>query len=332
MWFEKLVGFEEISPTQVRENITIDGEFIISKVNGNKYRCGKLELSSLENLRKIAPPGDNSFGQLTVTEVVGDISVLHKDMSNKGAVFQAASQFNLLEMVGPQISPEKGVGIYEYDKTQGPACAIACGAGTIYRNYFVDLHGQKGQTENSQIDCLEELGFYFGNINDNLWEMRNGYALVTRTGLSIIDQKIKSLSAGQYDLVKGKLKVGIQKNTQVTISYDGLLVTQVYCSALPIAYSSIDYIKWESFARLILEATYEATFHVALQNFHQTGNKILYLTLVGGNAFGNPSAWIFDAIRKSLDKFSTVPLDVRMVSYKKSNPDTAEFIRSFYNK
>ena len=35
-----------------------------------------------------------------------------------------ASQFNLLEMTVPGIIPEKGVGIYEFDKTQGSACAI----------------------------------------------------------------------------------------------------------------------------------------------------------------------------------------------------------------
>jgi len=62
---------------------------------------------------------------------------LHCDIENTNALFQAASQFNLLEMIVPHISPEQGVDRYENDFTQGPACAIACGAGTIYRNYFV---------------------------------------------------------------------------------------------------------------------------------------------------------------------------------------------------
>ncbi len=329
MWFEKLMGFEEISSEHVRENITLDWNGIISKINGRKYIFGKLDIPSLEELRNLTSQIDIRPDKLSLSEIVGDITILHKDISNNGAVFQAASQFNLLEMVGPQVTPEKGVGIYEYDNTQGPACAVACGAGTIYRNYFVDLQGQTGQTETNQIDCLEKLGQYFGNENGTLWKMKNGYALVTIEGLSTIDQKIRSLTKEEYQIAKGKLKVGIQKDTQVTISNDDLFVTQVYCSALPIAYSFIDYIKWESFARLILEATYEATFHVAVQNYHLTGNKILYLTLVGGNAFGNPSHWIFDAIRQSLDKFSNVPLDVRMVSYKSSNPATSEFVMAF---
>ena len=260
MWFEELMGFDEVSPSQVRENIVLEGDCLISKINGRQYNCGKLLIQSLEELRNLTSPLDIHPDKLSLSEVVGDVAMLHKDPKNKGTVFQAASQFNLLEMVGPQVTPEKGVGIYEYDKTQGPACAVACGAGTIYRNYFVNVQGQTGQMETIQIDCLDDLGYYFGNENEALWKMRNGYALATRQGLSMVDQNIKSLSKEAYQLVKGKLKVGIQKDTQVNISNDELLVTQVYCSALPIAYSSIDYVKWESFARLILEATYEATF------------------------------------------------------------------------
>lgn len=329
MWFQELMGFDEVSPSQVRENIVLEGDCLISKINSRQFNCGKLLIPSLQELRNLTSQLNFKQNRLSLSEMVGNVTDLHADSRNNGAVFQAASQFNLLEMVGPQVTPEKGVGVYEYDKTQGPACAVACGAGTIYRNYFVKVQGQIGQTETTQIDCLDELGYYFGNENESLWKMRNGYALATRQGLSIIDQNIKSLSKEEYQVVKAKLKVGIQKDTQVTISNDELLVTQVYCSALPIAYSSIDYLKWESFARLILEATYEATFHVAIQNYYSTGNNILYLTLVGGNAFGNPSHWIFDAIRQSLDKFSDVPLDVRMVSYKKTNSETTAFIRDY---
>jgi hypothetical protein len=39
--------------------------------------------------------------------------------------------------------PEQGVGRYENDFTQGPACAVSAGAGTIYRNYWVPVNGEK---------------------------------------------------------------------------------------------------------------------------------------------------------------------------------------------
>jgi hypothetical protein len=32
--------------------------------------------------------------------------------------------------------PEHGVTVYSGDPTQGPACALACAAGSVYRNYF----------------------------------------------------------------------------------------------------------------------------------------------------------------------------------------------------
>jgi hypothetical protein len=42
-------------------------------------------------------------------------------------------------------SPEQGIDIHEHDHTQGPACAIAAGAGTIYRNYFARVNGPNGE-------------------------------------------------------------------------------------------------------------------------------------------------------------------------------------------
>jgi hypothetical protein len=66
---------------------------------------------------------------------------MHQSPKNAGALFQVASQFNLLEMVLPRVTPEHGVTRYAHDHTQGPACAIAAGAATIYRNYFVPVDG-----------------------------------------------------------------------------------------------------------------------------------------------------------------------------------------------
>ena len=69
-----------------------------------------------------------------------------------------ASQFNLLEMVSPTVTPEHGVTRYQHDRTQGPACAIAAGAATIYRNYFAPVGGGYGQTTERQFDGLADLG------------------------------------------------------------------------------------------------------------------------------------------------------------------------------
>lgn len=326
MWFEKLVGFKEENPDQVKENLILDKDTITSKINSQKYTCGTLEVTSLKELKKSASPIEIYKDRISISEIVGNIQELHIDSNNQNSIFQAASQFNLLEMIGPHVSPVKGVGIYENDYTQGPACAISCGAGTIYRNYFVLLNGQLGQTTNIQIDCLEEIGKELKNENSSLWIMRNGYALANLEGLKIISRHLDKLTPIEYEELKEKLKVGIQWNTEVTISANKQLVSQVYCSALPVRYSQIHPQYWENFARLILEATYEATFYAALKNYEITGNNKLFLTLVGGGAFGNELKWIFDSIEKAIVKFRNTPLDLRIVSYQKSNYYTRDFI------
>ena len=328
MWFEKLVGFTEDNPEQVRQNIEIRANILKSKVNGAEYNFGRLEVPTLEELQKLAPSLDNYNSKIQVSEVVGDVQMLHKDPSNNVALFQAASQFNLLEMVRPGITPEKGVESYEDDLTQGPACAVACGAGTIYRNYFANVNGEVGQSSDNQIDCLKDIGVELGNKESSLWEMKNGYALANIEGLNYITNKINKLSIQEYENLKSKLRVGIQWNTEVTLDNNSKnLITQVYCSALPVRYSYISSVHWTAFARLILEATYEATFYAALMNYNQNGNNKVFLTLVGGGAFGNRSEWIIDAIRKSIIKFSNTPLDIRIVSYENSKLEVRELVR-----
>src|SRR6202790_4074637 len=83
---------------------------------------------------------------------------MHRSPENTGALFQVASQFNLLEMVSPTVTPEQGVARYQNDHTQGPACAIAAGAATIYRNYFAPVGGSYGQAADRQLDGLADLG------------------------------------------------------------------------------------------------------------------------------------------------------------------------------
>ena len=233
MWFKDLVGFDEVSPRYVRDNIVIDGEKLTSKINGKSFQFGKLEIASLKEFREQSPLRKAYEGRMKVREIVGNVQEMHCLPSNEHALFQAASQFNLLEMVGPDVTPERGVGIYEMDYTQGPACAIACGAGTIYRNFFVPLNNQLGQSATNQIDCLELIGEALNNEESFLWKMENGYALVNQEGLLKINSLINKLDLEGREGLKEKLKVGIQWNTEVTISDSKQMVSQVYCSALP---------------------------------------------------------------------------------------------------
>lgn len=331
MWFEKLVGFKEENPKQVQSNLEIDGEFLRSKVNGETFKIGKFEVLTLNELKTKVSTFENYSTSIMVEEVIGDVQKFHVLESNNGAFFQVASQFNTLEMVSPHYTPEDGVGIYEYDYTQGPACAIACGAGTIFRNYLVNVDGQIGQSSEKQIDCLKKIGEALGNEDEKLWEMINGYALASEVGLQKNSNMINSMSKEEYELLKEKLSIGIQWNTQVTICKSNNIVSQAYCSALPVAYSDVESELWYDFAQLILEASYEATLYAALSNFQKTGNNQVYLTLLGGGAFGNDIYWIISALSKAIKKFHKTPLHLKIVSHSRSNPNVQKMIQEFGN-
>ncbi|MGL5834217.1 MAG: hypothetical protein ACRC1Z_13425 [Waterburya sp.] len=235
----------------------------------------------------------------------------------------------LLEMVSPNRTPENGVGIYERDRTQGPACAIAAGAGTIYRNYFALVNGQIGQSATNQIDCLADLGKALGNSQNCLWKMKNGYALASHIGLVEISKRLQASTKKELDELRKLLRIGIQWNTQVTLKDCQHKVSQVYCSALPVAYSSQPSHLWEKFARLILEASYEATICTAILNSRKNGNNKLFLTLLGGGAFGNHTDWIVDGIERALNIYKYIDLDVAIVSYGSSKQFIKQLVERF---
>ena len=158
MWFENLTGLEEESPDQVREMLVMEGDTLHSLANGKSFRYGQLEIPSLQELRARTSQLSFPDGTLKLDEYIAEIQELHLDPSNANSLIQVASQFNLLEMISPGITPEMGIDRYEYDPTQGPACAIACGAGTIWRNYFVEIDGKPGQRADRQIDTMADLG------------------------------------------------------------------------------------------------------------------------------------------------------------------------------
>ena len=223
--------------------------------------------------------------------------------------------------LSPTDTPERGVTGYEDDRTQGPACAIAAGAATIYRNYFAPLGDGQGQTVEKQFDGLADIGAALSQALDQpvsaLWKMQNGYALCTQAGLHAIAEHLGAVQPEQLDILRGKLCIGIHSDVEVTDASGegGPLVSQAFCSALPVAYSRVPSGYWEPFARLVLEAAYEATMWAAVQNAQRGASNIVLLTFLGGGAFGNEDRWVHGAMQRALKMFSGFELDVRLVSY-----------------
>jgi len=329
MWFEQLTGFAEQSPAQVRSCLGIEGEQLISRVNGRVLTWGSLEVPSLGELRRRVSALGKQDGKLRVQGITADVQHLHRDTTNADALFQVASQFNLLEMVSPRVTPERGVAIYQHDHTQGPACAIAAGAGTIYRNYFVPVNGQTGQSAANQVDCLADLGAALGNTDGKLWCMQNGYALATATGLAQIGERLRSADATARDQLRQLLRIGLQWRTQVTLANCRHLVSQAYCSALPVAYSGHSKSLWQEFARLVLEAAYEASLCAAILNRAENGSNRVFLTQLGGGAFGNDESWILEAMAFALNRYRLADLDVVIVSYHRPSAGLGDLLRQF---
>lgn len=328
-WFERLTGFAESTGAAgyetTRRGLEVDGRQLRSRVNGRSYGIGELELVSLETLRQrarlAAPLGRRS----SVSIVVDDVRKLHAAPRNNGALFQVASQFNLLEMIGPEVTPEHGVTIYANDPTQGPACAIAAGAATVYRNYFAPVGGTIGQTKVRQHDGFADLGAAvaqaLGKPSGSLWTMRNGYAMFTRSGLELMSRHVASLDDSHRDALRQRLCIGLHWDVEVTdiAALPGPLVSQAFCSALPVSYNDnrtgTRGADWAPLATLVLEAAYEATLWAAIINAQRGASGTVLLTMLGGGAFGNNPAWIQAAMQRAIEQVKGHGLDVVLVSY-----------------
>ena len=320
-WFEQLFGFCEGAYAETQARFDVQGSTLASRVNGRRFGIGRLELVSLQTLRDRMTESEVTAGRLKVQIVRGDVGQMHLDPAHRHAVFQVASQFNLLEMIEPNVSPEDGVTCYERDRTQGPACAIAAGAATVYRNYFVPIAGELGQTRTRQLDGLSGLGAALSEMSglpvSALWDMRNGYALCTSQGLAAIEARLGDLDETGCDALRARLCIGVHSDVEVTLGQPeaGITVTQAFCSALPVAYCRFPQAQWARFATLVLEAAYEATLWAAVANARRGRSNTVLLTRLGGGAFGNNDAWIHSAMQRALAKAQGFELDVRLVSY-----------------
>ena len=327
-WFERITGFKESSYDETRERLSVVDGRLHSSSSSRTWGIGVLETPSLAELRQRAAGLRHDQGATRVSIVRGDVRRMHSEPANAGALFQVASQFNLLEMVSDGVTPEQGVTRYQWDGTQGPACAIAAGAGTIYRNYFAPVDGQPGQREDRQVDCLQDIGQALGNDQGRLWRMRNGYCLTTEAGLATVDEQLAAMDEAQLDDLRGRLRIGVHWDVEVTDEGAGHRVSQVYCSALPVSYNRIRKSEhWARFATVVLEAAYEATLLVALLNRRDFESPVVYLTLLGGGAFGNDWSWISGALRRAVLDVQGAGLDVRIVSYSTPSQDLLELAK-----
>eukprot|EP00434_Breviolum_minutum_P013360 symbB.v1.2.011772.t1/scaffold750.1/size323489/24 len=347
-WFQRIFGFSEASYDKTREMLAVEEDeekpgmsILRSLANGARFRIGCFGTPSLQELRQVLE-ADVPSGRLKVTNEIGDVAYKHALPENMFATFQVASQFNCLEFVGPSVVPEDGITSYVHDRTQGPACSIACGPATAFRNFFAPVGptGQQGQRKELQINNLDDFSTTLDVLCQDpadatgyslrpapFFHVRSGYTEASHREMQRLNRALARLSEAQRDALRATLRVGVHEEVQVTSHAWGAkllpteqLVTQVFGSACSVAYnrdSSRD--DWQPVATLILEASYEATLLAALKQAKKHagkgGSKKVFLTSLGGGVFGNSMEWITQAMERAFHQLKDVDLDVRIVTY-----------------
>lgn len=270
-----------------------------------------------------------SCEKIVVHNIVGEARSMHSLSKFQGGVVQAASQFNFLEFGSDTVTPEEGIEGYIYDQTQGPACAIACAAGTAYRNYLVSVPfettSKRGQHKRAQLNGLEKVENYLECRLDQVpWEVRNGYIESTREKLEDLNALLKNESVVREEIIS-LLCIGVQEDTTITDlpPEQQALLTQTYNSAISIGYSSLPTHLWEPIAKIVLDATYEATMLVGLlktieaRAAGKSRPPPILLTKVGGGVFQNCDSWIIASIARAIERVQQygIETDVRIVHF-----------------
>ena len=99
-------------------------------------------------------------------------------------------------------------------------------------------------------------------------------------------------------------------------------VSQAFCSALSCGYTGGGLELWAPLATLVLDAAYEATLLAAAIDAERgRGSGKVWLTFLGGGAFGNDRRWIAGAIGRALSLMRDRELDVRIAHYGRIDED-----------
>lgn len=367
-WFENIFGFKE-DPVNIYKYFNItnkNGIQILNQIKTNQqFIAGTFTTQTLQNLQQKSKywiqqhsSTNHKYNktQIKIThKAIHDILEYHNtpEDNNIRVTFQCASQFNCLEFPSENYIPEFGITNYVYDLTQGPACAIACPAGTLFRNYFVNIDKQIGQNKTIQINNLDVVENIMQSYdNYPFWHVKNGYVFSTIDKLNKLNTILNNDKIISKKILNS-IKVGIQANTEVLMKNKNeplctttkhKLVTQIYCSAISCSYSHINVSYWEPFACIILDSIYESTLWSSLLyapvcKILNSNHYKVYLTFIGGGAFGNKLSWIINSMAKSIKKFISIMIntydilfDIIICHYQSINPQIQNQIDSIiYN-
>eukprot|EP01127_Copromyxa_protea_P012213 TRINITY_DN3159_c0_g1_i1.p1 TRINITY_DN3159_c0_g1~~TRINITY_DN3159_c0_g1_i1.p1 ORF type:complete len:552 (+),score=76.16 TRINITY_DN3159_c0_g1_i1:185-1657(+) len=329
MWFHHITGCDESYFALNKEKFfrpMIDGNLcLVNSITGKRYGVGKLSLISIYDLystvtnvppvqkRRKIPPIEliTCLDKESIRFV--DVAHLQAMPENRNAVFQIASNFNGVEGATESFSPGSPNYCTNYhgDRTQGPAASISCGAGAIYR-VFAPFYGptvdpsEWHQTKDVQMNFLSSLKDHFPT--------ENGYVIYSGN-----EPKFPKKRGKKWYRLLGQYNVCLHRDQQVTLGHrtaagyeivtdPNQRVDQVCCAAVNMIQGAsgcknnqLD--KKQDKMKFILQAAYDGTYLAALANHR----KKIYLTLIGGGAFGNHVDKIFAEILAAHKRWANHP-------------------------
>ncbi|MFT6765468.1 MAG: hypothetical protein ACJAZS_000345 [Alteromonas naphthalenivorans] len=238
-----------------------------------------------------------------------NITALQADPSNKGALFQVASNLDCLEADGGK---KFLITDYIYYNTQGEAAVLSATPGIIDRMYLQpDIQLLKSFNWNGAVPLSAGYFPYYSNL----------------------DNQFKNMSLQNIFNAASTVLVGVQHNVTVTSGFRSFdyanghsaepvfnkdqRITQVLTAALDPYHNNTHTQGYKNFARTLLHASYKGTFDVA----RKLGIKKVYLTLIGGGVFKNDYRWISEAIKHACQDLAVYPesagMEIVLIIYSK---------------
>ena len=336
MGMERLLGFTDKSMdyAEAKAKLECQNGVIRSLENGRSYGVGEFEYLSLNELRlRVAAISPEAIDLVEGTKSIvrhnrpvrENIQDYIANPEYNHALFQVASQFNLLEMNDPNKTPEDGVGIYWNDPTQGPACAQSTIGATLFRNYFIQHQGHEGQSKNRQLNGLRVVLEHIGIHEGPAYRYENGYVRLSKEHLWKCSRHIMDLTKKQRDDLMGDLRVGIHWGCQVNNSEGPIdqYVSMIFCSGLPLGRYALHGVRRgdaETLAELIQDGMQEATLLAGVLNQAKFHNNTVVLTKLGHGVFGNPTSWVVNARNRAIER-SPLALDILQYHYSRREPE-----------
>ncbi|EAY05139.1 hypothetical protein TVAG_151260 [Trichomonas vaginalis G3] len=319
-WFFHHVGFSErIDNIYKYMKLKDDGYFqeVESKINGKKYGCGHFSIRDIKSFN-CKPRGKGRFNIIrgnrtksTKLELV-DVMKMQNLRDFNGSTFQCASNFNCLEFASHLESPSSGISRYSTDFTQGPTLSVSSFGALLYRNYFVDHEGHKGQLSH--------------DIN-----------LLSRTPLKVIKGKVflntkeEISKLNEFDFRdENNYQIGVHEKVQITTdrvkgheykdSERNQFVNQLFCSSYSFGdYCDINNKNVISSLENLLKTEYKLSILSGIENSIKyrmlQGSDKLVLTCLGVGYFNNPPELICRSIKANRELIHESGLDVYLVCF-----------------